>query len=150
MSNIISPILPLLSLLHFFWRNNSVLLRFWGLCFHFLSSKKNARIWLLLNLRHSLPTAKPVILVRLQKSIFCLLFRPLQLSLELSVHSGASLVVSEKPDILSSSQQICFYFLVLIALLIPNFRKLWTRLQKSGDELKKKILSFKGNVFGEL
>lgn len=42
-SNIISPSSPLLSLLHFLWRNNSIFLRFWGPCFHFLSSKMNAR-----------------------------------------------------------------------------------------------------------
>lgn len=92
---------------------------------------------------------KPAILVPLQKSILSLLFRLLKLSLELSVGSGASVVMSEKSDMLGGSQQICFYFLVLITFLIPNFHKLRTKLQKSGDELKK-ILSFKANVFWEV
>lgn len=42
-SDIVSPSSPLLSLLCFLWRNNSLFWRFWGLCFHFLCSKMNAR-----------------------------------------------------------------------------------------------------------
>lgn len=45
-------------------------------------------------------------------------------TLKLSVGSGASMVMSEISDILGGSQQIHFYFLVLITFLIPNIHKL--------------------------
>lgn len=57
-SNIISPSSLLFPLLHL-WRNNYIILRFWGLCFHLLSSQVNTEIWLLSNLKHSALTPKP-------------------------------------------------------------------------------------------
>lgn len=69
-------------------------------------------------------------------------------TLELSVGPGASMVMSEISDLLGGSQQICFYFLVLITFLIPNIHKLGSKPQKSGDKLKKKCCVLKQVYFG--